>query len=180
MTTALWRRLDVPGMERCSLERTPEGFRIGGTVLVHLDASPHEIRYSILTDERWRTRTVGAHAQGPSADRRLALQSDGDGSWTVGGNPILDLFGATDVDLSWTPATNTLPIRRLNLAVGASADVSTTFVNFPGHDVARRMQRYTRIDEREFRFESGEFAANLFVDDEGLVTRYEGLWESVS
>jgi hypothetical protein len=42
-------------------------------------------------------------------------------------------------------------------------------------------QRYTRLAERRYRYESLEsgFAAILDVDEDGLVLTYEGLWERV-
>lgn len=179
MTTVLWSRLDGPGLERCSLEQTPDGFRLGGTALVTDGGDAYEIRYSVLTDGQWRARTVGAHVQGPSGDRRLALHGDGFGGWSVADNPILDLYGAIDIDLGWTPSTNTLPIRRRNVGVGESFDISVAHVAFPGHAVTRRSQRYTRTAEHEYRFESDDFGATITVDGDGLVTSYEGVWESV-
>src|SRR5712664_99467 len=36
-----------------------------------------------------------------------------------------------DIDLAVTPATNTLPIRRLNLEVGQSQEVTAAWLKFP-------------------------------------------------
>jgi hypothetical protein len=48
--------------------------------------------------------------------RKLELISDGRGKWTdASGNPLPALDGAIDMDLSVSPFTNTLPIRRLRL-----------------------------------------------------------------
>jgi hypothetical protein len=44
-------------------------------------------------------------------------------------------------------------------------------------------QIYTRLSEREYRFESGEgdeyFTADIMVDEDGLVVDYPGLFERV-
>ncbi len=180
MPVAMWQRLDGLGLDRCVVDAVPDGHRLVGTALLVTDGEPYEIRYSVVTDRKWRTRTVGAHVQGASGDRRMALNADGDGGWNVADNPILDLYGAVDVDLAWTPATNTLAIRRLGLAVGESAEISVAYVDFPGHAVTRRTQSYRRLAENRYRFSSGTFSADLTVDGDGLVASYEGLWHNVA
>ncbi len=180
VTTVLWRRLDIPGMDRCLVEPVPEGFRIAGTALMALDDAPCEIRYTVLTDPQWRTRTVGVHVSGLEADRRLALTADGAGGWSVSDTPLLELYGALDVDFAWTPATNTLPVMRLGLEIGATAEITVAMIEFPGHSVRRVTQRYTRTGEATYRFASGDFGAEIVIGDAGLVTDYEGLWSSLA
>lgn len=102
-----------------------------------------------------------------------------DQQWQVDEQEREDLTGCVDVDLSITPATNTLPIRRLRLAVGESAEVTAAWVRFPALSVEPLRQRYTRLAENRYRYESLEsgFTAELTVDDQGLVTHYPGGWE---
>ncbi len=51
-------------------------------------------------------------------------------------------------------------------------------VRFPQLEVARLAQRYTRLRERLYRYESrsGAFTALDEVDELGLVVDYEGMW----
>jgi hypothetical protein len=78
--------------------------------------------------------------------------------------------------------TNTLPIRRLAPAIGESIDVTAAWVRFPELTLEPLPQRYTRLSERRYRYESngGAFVAELEVDDAGLVITYEGGWERVA
>jgi len=176
----LWRRVDRVGMERAVLESTPDGFRLAGTVLLVDDTGPIEIRYSVLTDADWRTRTVGAHVQTNAGDRRMALNSDGAGTWSAGDDPVLELYGAVDVDLAWTPATNTLAIRRLGLNVGESAEASTVLVAFPAHEIERRTHHYERLAPLRYRYRAGDYQTDLTVNDQGLVVAYPGGWTTES
>jgi hypothetical protein len=93
-----------------------------------------------------------------------------------------DLKGCIDVDFSLTPSTNTLPIRRLHLAVGESRELTAAWVRFPELTVEPLAQRYTRLAERRYRYESivSGFTAELEVDDLGLVVTYEGIWQRVA
>ena len=180
MASMLWRRHDGTGLDRAVIERGPEGLRISGTSLLVIDDAPFEIRYSVMADADGLTRVVGAHVQGPSNDRRLALTSDGEGTWSVSDEPILDLYGATDIDLGWTPATNTLPIIRLGLDVGETAQITAALVSFPEHHVERRTQTYERVDERTYRYASTTFEGTLEVDTDGLVNEHSGGWSAIA
>jgi hypothetical protein len=176
MPSVLWRNLETAGMERCTLDRSPEGWRLAGTTLLAADGHPREVRWTVLTDKQWRTVTVGAHDQTPESNRGLALKADGEGNWESGGEALTGLDGAIDVDLSWSPATNTLPIRRHQLAVGEHAETTVAWIAFPGRDIRRVTQRYERIAPTTYRFTSGEFAADLEVAGNGLVVEYPGYW----
>jgi hypothetical protein len=49
------------------------------------------------------------------------------------------------------------------------------YVSVPGLAVRRATQHYTRT-ERGYHYASGTFAADLEVDDDGLVVTYSDLW----
>ena len=79
------------------------------------------------------------------------------------------------------PATNTLPIRRLNLELGQSREVTAAWLKFPDLTLAILPQRYTRLAPQRYGYQSGTgFSAEMLVDDLGLVTAYPGGWERVA
>ena len=83
-----------------------------------------------------------------------------------------------DVDLAFSPSTNMLPIRRLELEVGAEATVPVAWLTFPDMALQRLEQVYRRVAERTYELDAPElgFHATLGVNDEGMVVDYEGLW----
>jgi uncharacterized protein len=85
-----------------------------------------------------------------------------------------------DVDLGFTPATNTLPIRRLGLEVGEAAELAVAWLRWPTLRVERAEQRYERLARDRYRYSSGDFEADLTVDEHGLVVEYEGVWRAVA
>ena len=136
---------------------------------------PASVRYAVDTDARWATRVVRVATD----DVSLVLFADGRGNWTEGDGRVLGrLAGALDVDLSGTPFTNTLPIWRLGLGVGESADIVTALIDLPGLTVAADPQRYTRLDQRSYRYESrdSDFVRDITVDDAGFVVDYPGMF----
>src|SRR3989442_276922 len=96
---------------------------------------------------------------------------------------LFGLDGALDVDLTATPFTNTLPIRRLGLAAGRTAEILTVYVRVPELSVEADRQRYTCLEPmRRYRFESvdGDFTRDLEEDAHGLVVVYPGLFRRVA
>ena len=120
------------------------------------------------------------HRAGRCADQHQHVATWRD---AAGGHPLPDLQGCIDVYIRVTPATNTLPIRRLGLAVGDSRDIAVAYVPLPqgaGDLRPRRvMQRYTRLDgPGRYRYEGLDsgFVAEIEVDAAGLVLDYPGVF----
>ena len=112
----------------------------------------------------------------------LRLAVDEEQRWTVNGVEAPELYGLIDVDLALTPATNTLPIRRLALAVGQRAAIVAAWVRFPELTVAPLAQRYERVSAHGYRYTSddGRYTARIDVDELGLVVQYENAWGRVA
>jgi uncharacterized protein len=126
-----WRRLDVPGREEARVEPAADGFRLTGELEVEDAGLAARLRYAIECDSEWRTRSAMVEGDMGGRPVRFALAANGAGHWTRDGMPVPALAGALDIDLGFTPATNTLPIRRLDLAVGESAPVRSAWLRFP-------------------------------------------------
>ena len=119
------------------------------------------------------------HFAARSIRRALSQVAVEDGLWFADGLSIETITGCTDIDLEWSPSTNTLPIRRLPLAVGErSGPIVAAWVRFPSIELQPLSQEYQRTAGNRYRYVSnqGAFVAELAVDEEGLVTEYEGLW----
>jgi hypothetical protein len=176
MPSILWRRIDRTSYERCTLEDTATGHRLAGTVLLVDEGVPYDIRYTIVTNPQWQPVTVGVNVSGVDNDRTLALSGDANGSWSVGDSPVLELFGATDVDFGFSPGTNTIPIKRLGLDVGETAEITAIRVDFPQRDIEKVTQTYERLAERRYRYRAGEYSADLTLNEHGLVIAYPAGW----
>ena len=175
MTTrrVAWRRTDeVLADEHCTLAVRDSGLSLIGTVLGSEGGIPLRVEYRVLADAAGLTSAVHVRDQRGFDQRTLAVERSAKGAWTVNGVPTKGLKGCTDVDLGCSPSTNTLPIRRLRLPVGASNTIQAALVTFPGLEVVKAAQTYTRLDEFTYRFVLGEFVAELTVDDDGLVAAY--------
>lgn len=169
-------------MEHCRLSRHDGGVALAGVVLLRSVESAWRIDYEVRSDADWRTRSVEVRPDAGGSERTLSLVVDARGRWTAGGQPRPELDGCVDVDLAFSPSTNTLPIQRLGLDIGQSATLDAAWVEFPSLAVRRVPQRYTRLDAGTFRYENlpTGFTADLTVDEQALVVAYPPGWERVS
>lgn len=174
----VWIRRDVPGAEHFELSRTASGWQLAGTVVLGQPGLPTLLRYAVTCDLEWCTRAVEVEHVGASERRLLRLKADGLGRWWREGEEMHSVAGCIDVDLSFTPASNTLPIRRLGLGTGGRADLVATWIRLPELDLEPLRQTYSRLNSHRYRYASGggAFVTTLTVDDAGLVEEYPGLW----
>lgn len=180
-TVARWESWDGTGLQHLVLRVGPEEIVAEAVVLAAEDDRSFAARFRIVCDGAWRVRSVEAGVIGD--DRRILLASDGAGHWRDGaGRPLPDLEGAIDVDLPVTPFTNTLPIRRLDLAAGQSADLRVVYIVLPEYTVTTDPQRYICLEpRRRYRYESldSDFVREIEVDTDGLVVTYPELFRRV-
>lgn len=179
----LWASWQSPGLEQARVELTEDGGSADGVVLGIVDGKPFRLRYVVVWDREWRTRDVRvSRLAGPGWEVELAV--DALGRWSAAEGLLPEsLDGCVDVDIMATPFTNTLPIRRLVLGVGESAEIRVAYVSIPELTLSAEVQRYTRLPGAgRYRFESdgGRFIAEVEVDADGLVIDYPGLFRRVS
>jgi hypothetical protein len=180
--TLVWRNTVANGAEYCALWRAPEGWLLRGSAVAAPDQkTPLLVEYEVHCDPTWRTHRVQVKRTIGGEVRDLGLTVESHGVWRLSGVERSDLRDCVDVDLGITPATNTLPIRRLNLPIGGSQDVTAAWIKFPDLTLKPLRQRYTRLDENSYRYESGTgFSTNIVVDELGLAVNYAGGWERLA
>jgi hypothetical protein len=176
-----WQDWSCKGIEHLVLRESSEGIVAEAAILGTTDDEVFAAHYRILCDREWRVRKVEIGQIGHEG--AVELESDGAGNWIDGSaTPLPQLAGAIDIDISVTPFTNALPIRRLRLQAAQSADILAVYVQLPGLTVTTDRQRYTCLEpNRLYRYESldSEFNRDIEVDDDGLVVTYPGLFRRV-
>ena len=175
----LWPGLITPSMERFIARTSGDGFELSGLILQAHEEAPYVVRYRIEVDAGWRTRNLEVELE-DGGQRRLSLTADGEGNWSRDGQRLEQIAGCIDVDLEWSPSTNTLPIRRLGLAPSQSKLVTAAWVRCPSLDVERLEQSYERLADGRYRYRSGRFTADLAVDHDGMVLQYGVNWKVVA
>ncbi|HMD90209.1 MAG TPA: putative glycolipid-binding domain-containing protein [Anaerolineaceae bacterium] len=182
-----WCPWDEPGLEHLHLLQDERGFLADGMILRVIDGHPLRAHYRIRCDPAWRIKKVELDL--PESGRvPIRVQADGNGGWLdESGEPIPLLDGCTDMDISITPFTNTLPIRRLELKPGETGEIRAAYFAIPEMEVRPVQQRYTCLEISAiggiYRYEevgqTERLTADLQVDADKLVLDYTGLFRRV-
>lgn len=170
MVDVRWQAWDGNGLEHCFVKTDEGGMTLSGAV-VGERGTRYGAFYFVRTDALFHTKEVRVqYASGPV----LHVETDGCGNWIdcVTGSPLVDLNGCIDVDIGVTPATNTLPIKRLNLSAGESREILAAYVPLPSQLKGRFIptpaeQRYTCLEVGKlYRYEGlfRNFTAALEID----------------
>lgn len=166
-----WVSWDGAGTERCTLRWENEAWTVEGVV------SGVDVHYVLRLSASWQVQQLLLFRDLPEPD--LWLATDGAGRWgEVNGAHRAELDGCTELALGCTPLTHSLPIRRLPLHVGDSAEVDVVTVDVETLAVERVHRRYTRVDDRRWIVRTSVGAATgegeLVVDEYGLVVDEPG------
>jgi uncharacterized protein len=150
-----------------------------------LGAEPdaYRLEYELETGAGWVTERLTARVTRAAGTRELELRRDAaTGAWTADGEPVAGVGpDALDCDINYSPLTNSMPLlrERGNLP----REFVMAWVDVPSLEVVRSDQRYEPIDDHRVRYaDPGHregFNAELTLDDDGLLVRYEYLAERV-
>jgi hypothetical protein len=143
------------------------------------------LHYEVQCDSMYRFQRVQLQMLQPF-QRTFTLSLGQDGAWRTADQAVLsELSGSSDIDLSASPFTNTLPIRRLRMQPDQPVEIQVAFIELPAFSIRPERQRYTlthRTDEYDtYRFEhlANGYSVEIRVDREGLVLDYPGLFRRV-
>jgi uncharacterized protein len=150
-----------------------------GTAVFIRDTKPSTLEYSVECDSGWNT--LSGKVSGRVGEEQISVQIvvGPDQTWLVNGMEEPGVASCIDLDLNFSPSTNLLPIRRLELEIGQKAIVKAAWLRFPSFKLEALSQSYKRLDEFTYQYESGggSFVSELKINEFGLVTSYPGIWQ---
>ncbi|HVL22801.1 MAG TPA: putative glycolipid-binding domain-containing protein [Thermomicrobiales bacterium] len=181
ISDVIWSTWDDTGYEQVRIDDGHPGWTVFDSMFVRVDdGAVRRGGYTLICDKAWRAleiRLMVEQAPGSMAARHLL--ATGDGRWTdADGVHLPALDGCVDIDIAWTPLTNTLPIRRLSLQPGQEEIIRVVYLPLPSLEIGVWEQRYTGLEPGAVRYESlaSDFRRDLTVDSEGFVIDYPGLF----
>jgi len=175
---AHWRALDREGEDKCRLSQVEEGWLLIGHARFHDGDGFAALDYVVRCDAGWHT--LSADIAGTHADKtiRLTLHRIGD-DWMMNDQSQPQVSGARDVDLAFTPATNLMPLRRLQQAGDHPLNTRAAWLRYPSCVLTLLDQTYTGTSSEivSYAAQQTAYATQLCVDHSGFVTLYPDLWE---
>jgi len=177
----IWQGKLINTMEFLTLEAKDGGYIAKGNIVGVVKEKPIKILYEITLDKNWNLHTVAIKQQA-EFELNLFLKKDSSNEWFDGNEDHLTEYdGCTDVNISLTPFTNTLPINKLKLAKDESKKIMALYVDLPSLEIKPFVQCYTNLGNKQYKYEniSTGFTSVIQVDGDGFVVNYPGIWERI-
>lgn len=151
-----------------------------GTAVFQEDGVPARLDYKIACSPKWETRSVVVLGWVGDAKVDLRIEKSPTHVWHRNGVPIPEVKGCLDIDLSFSPSTNLLPLQRLHLAVGEEAEVRAAWLTFPDLGLSPLVHWFRRESRNRYSYRADTgFSTELQVNEAGFVLDYPPLWTEV-
>jgi hypothetical protein len=142
---------------------------------------PWQINYTLTINARWEVQTVFVDVMSEQ-NYTIQLYKNEQLQWMNENGEHLPAFdGCVDIDISFTPFTNTLPINRLQLTKGEGHDLRVLYIDIQQGVCKAVKQRYLNKGGKIYKYENEDsgFTSELLVDADGYVVDYPGIWQKV-
>jgi hypothetical protein len=161
--TIRWSTWDHESVEEVSISWENEAWTVSGAV------GRERVQYVFRLSPAWQVRQFLLFRDLDEPD--LWLASDGGGRWgEVNGAHRTDLDGCYDLDLPCTPFTRSIPVHRLPLHVGHTAEITVARIDVDTLEVSPEPHRYTRLASHRWQLtRDAEPPMEFDVDEHGLV-----------
>lgn len=159
-----WETWDGEHTETLTLSWENEAWTASGRV------GREDVQYVVRISPLWQVRQFLLFRDLDEPD--LWLANDGHRRWgEINGAHRPDLDGCVDIELTCTPFTASLPIRRLPLEVRDTAELPVAVIDVETLGVVVEHRRYTRLADRRWRIERDEAGdgVEVDVDEHGVV-----------
>ena len=148
----------------------------GAAVFLH-DEGPACLAYCVEVDSGWATRrgTLRGFVGHRAVDHDISRDEE---VWRLDGVAVEGLGRLLDLDLSFTPATNVLQLRRAAPPVGQTVDLPAAWFNLDDATLTELPQRYERLSETSYQYQAPSvlYEGVLEVGECGFIKSYPGLW----
>lgn len=176
----IWKGLYDPTFEHCIVTRKPEHLLVQSKIEGPVNNVHTIVEYELMLDTNWMVCSVELKMVAPTPQRYIKLTHNKYGEWVdheLHTRPELD--GCLDIDISLTPFTNTLPVKRLCFKPGERHDIKVLYFDLPVFDITMQTQRYTYLGENRFTFEAPDtgYTNEITFTPAGFIQEYPGLFE---
>ncbi len=177
----VWKGIDDGTMEYCRIQYNRDAILVASAITGHSGDIPVQIDYNIKLTNDWNVQSFTVNSNIDNVTNVFALHTDGKGTWFNEIQELQDFRGCYDIDIVFTPFTNSLPVNRLSFSDNETKAIDVVYINALEASMTRKQQFYTRLDEHIYHFENNEhdFVADIEMDSDGLVVSYPGLFERV-
>lgn len=171
---SVWHRLDERGNEHCVFVCGEDTCVVEGIGVLAFNGSGMVFEYHLEYDEAWNFESAVIVARVGEEEHTRLVERTAGGEWYVDGAHESQFSMQTDLDLSFSPSTNTTAIRRLSLEIGAKGESRAILVSEPTLTLSALSQTYRRRSQEVYDYAAGDLKTAIRVDSDGIVVDYAG------
>jgi hypothetical protein len=177
-TNILWTGREYYSLENCLINTTNNGSEINSVIVGKYDRKIYRVEYTIRTNQYWETVFFEIMCRQNNISDHFKFEGDGKGNWFTNGKKSEQFAGCVDIDIPLTPFTNSLPIKRLDLANHDQKEIKVIYLDLLEKETKPVRQKYLRLSETEYHYENvpNDFEATITVDESGFVIDYPSLF----
>jgi len=177
----IWKRDDDESStsETLQFKKYGKDFIARSIVNGLLESQPILIEYQVIINRNWIVKEVEIKSL-LGESNKITLKSDSNGKWyDMDNQEISELDGCIDIDISITPFTNTLPIKRLGSSLEQKTKITVLYFDVRNWGFKKVEQYYTKLTDNLYKYEGvfRDFVADLPIDNSGFVTTYPELFK---
>lgn len=171
---AHWRALDREGDDKCRLARVDGGWLLVGHARFHDGDGWAALDYVVRCNEDWQTLTADVAGRHGEREVMITLEQS-EGRWILNGKAQRQVDTAFDIDLAFTPATNLMPLRRLDQIL----EMRAAWLTYPDCRLRPLDQSYRRLTSETISYAAAQtgYSTELVVDRSGFAIFYPNFWE---
>lgn len=180
-SVVLWKGIEYDSHEFAEIVLDKKGLQIQSTIIGSFGKKKYKVAYQVRADRYWNTRFVEITSTINQSQTENVIEVNRNGEWIVNGRHEKNYSGCIDIDISLTPFTNTLPIRRLALHAKEKKVIDVVLIDVLENNIRRVQQQYSRLSSLRYKFENvpNDFEAELKINKSGLVQSYPSLFELI-
>lgn len=176
---AFWKALYTSGHDAACLTQAANGWVLEGNAVYLKDGLPTALKYRLDLAPHWETRSgsISGHVGVEPVHHEIRREAD---EWLLNGVRQDRLRGVEDLDFGFTPATNFAQLRRIDLAVGETAEITVAWMDVDSSGLQPLPQIYERLSNLSYDYNSphGPYRATLQLQANGFVSLYPDLWQA--
>jgi uncharacterized protein len=179
-TKLVWKGLEDQTFEHCMVTRTPGQLEVQSKIEGPVNNVHTIVEYEVVLDTAWTVSSVQVKMTAPAPEKSIKLTHNKFGEWVDDNlHTRPDLDGCLDIDISLTPFTNSLPVKRLCFKPGESRELPVLYFDLPAFDIRIQKQRYTYLGNNVFKFEALDtgYTNEITFTPGGFVQQYPDLYE---
>jgi len=181
ITKLAWKGIENATFEHCTVTRSPGNILVQSKLEGPVNNVHTIVEYEVRLTTSWIVTSVLLKMTLAGASEQvIKLTHNKLGDWADDSlHTLTDLETCMDVDISVTPFTNTLPLKRLCFKTGESRELKMVYFDLPSFEVKASRQRYTYLGNNRFIYEGIDtgYKNEIAFTPDGFVKLYPGLFE---